>query len=85
MPQRRGPTPNEPTITLRDHPHTVAESVYVVRRAAGLTQDELGSRIGGCHSQISHWEHGRSLLSALRWIEVLRACGYKVVIERIEA
>jgi DNA-binding transcriptional regulator YiaG len=85
MPNRREPIPNEPMVILRDHPHTVAESVYVARIAAGITQDQLGIRIGGCHSQVSHWEHGRSWLSAVRWLEVMRACGFEVIVRQSHA
>lgn len=51
------------------------ELVKEARKRAGLTQVELGERLGTTQAQIARWEAGRTSPSFRRVVEAIRACG----------
>jgi transcriptional regulator with XRE-family HTH domain len=55
-----------------------ADLLHEARLRAGLTQSELGRRVGRSQSQIGRWERGevRPSLETLR--ELIRACGLEL-------
>ncbi len=53
----------------------LAESLFRVRKDAGLTQVELGARTGLDQARISHVEKGRRLFSRDQVEAIARACG----------
>lgn len=71
-------------ITLNGQPHTVPQTIYVARQAAGLTQRGLADKIGSSQSLLCDWESERHSPSAKSWIAALDACGYRVVVEKVE-
>jgi transcriptional regulator with XRE-family HTH domain len=48
------------------------------RLRAGLTQRELGRRVGRPQSQIARWENGRVDPSLETLVELIRACGFEL-------
>lgn len=57
-----------------------AQTLRGARKRAGLTQAELGQRVGRPQSAIARWEKGRSRPSAETLRELVRACGLELVI-----
>ena len=51
------------------------ELIREARKRAGLTQTELGERLGTTQAQIARWESGRTSPSFRRVVEAVRACG----------
>ena len=51
------------------------------RLRAGLSQDELGSRVGKDRAQIARWERGAVEPSFETLRELVRACGYELAVE----
>lgn len=39
----------------------IAEQIYTLRKAKGLTQNELGERVGVSFQAVSKWERGETL------------------------
>lgn len=39
----------------------IAEQIYALRKAKGLTQNELGERVGVSFQAVSKWERGETL------------------------
>ena len=56
----------------------VAERVRTARALAGLTQVELGRRLGISYQQIGKYEAGRNKISALRLCELANALGIPI-------
>jgi transcriptional regulator with XRE-family HTH domain len=52
---------------------SIHTELYQERNRQGLTQAEVGSRMGARASQISHWEQGANVRSDLlyRWVAAL--------------
>jgi len=57
-----------------------ADLIYMARRRAGVTQAELGRRIGLPQSQISRWERGRVEPSLETLRRLVRACGLELTL-----
>ena len=55
-----------------------ADLLRGARLRAGLTQDELGRRIGRPQSQIARWESGRVEPSLETLRKLIRACGFEL-------
>lgn len=47
------------------------------RREAGLTQADLGARLGTTQSAVSSWEHGRDMPRVDTLARILKACGFE--------
>jgi transcriptional regulator with XRE-family HTH domain len=60
-------------------PHTVilADRLLEARQAAGLTQGELGHRIGVSKQAVSRWESGRCGMRSATVVIVAKALGIK--------
>ena len=59
---------------------TSASLIREARLLAGLSQGELGARVGKDRAQIARWERGsvRPSFETLR--EIVRACGYELAV-----
>jgi transcriptional regulator with XRE-family HTH domain len=55
-----------------------ADLLREARLRAGLTQEELGRRVGRHQSAIARWESGRSRPSLETLRELIRACGLEL-------
>jgi transcriptional regulator with XRE-family HTH domain len=53
------------------------------RLRAGLSQDELGARVGKDRAQIARWERGAVEPSFETLRELVRACGLELAVEVI--
>lgn len=63
------------------------EGATLVRRArmlAGLSQQELASRIGTTQSAVSRWERGHDEPRLSTLTSIARACGLRLAIELVE-
>lgn len=61
-------------MTKKDTPHTLAaRALRSARKAAHLTQLDLGRALGVAEVQISRWETGRSLLRSADASRILAA------------
>lgn len=58
-----------------------AEQLIAARKAAGLTQKQLGEKMHMSRQGISHWENGRALLDAEMLKQLSQALGYDFVAE----
>lgn len=58
-----------------------AEQLIAARKAAGLTQEQLGEKMHMSRQGISHWENGRALLDAEMLKQLSQALGYDFVAE----
>jgi transcriptional regulator with XRE-family HTH domain len=56
-----------------------ADYIRSARLQAGLTQAELGARSGHAQSEITRWENGRARASFETVRDLVRACGYELV------
>ena len=52
------------------------ETLATVRKAAGMTQDELADRIHVARNTISGWEHGRTVPSVERLRELSKVLNH---------
>ena len=50
------------------------------RLRAGLTQDELGARVGKDRAQIARWERGAVEPSFETLRDLIRACGFELAV-----
>lgn len=57
-----------------------ADLIYMARRRSGLTQAELGRRLGLPQSQISRWERGQVEPSLETLRGLVRACGLELTL-----
>jgi len=57
-----------------------ASVIAEARRRAGLTQAELGRRLGIPQSKIARWERGHRTPSLERVREIVAACGLQLTI-----
>lgn len=57
-----------------------SDLIYIARRRAGLTQAELGRRLGLPQSQISRWERGDVQPSLETLQRLVRACGLELTL-----
>jgi transcriptional regulator with XRE-family HTH domain len=55
-----------------------ADLIREARRRAGLTQAELGRRVGRPQSAIARWERGRVEPSLETLRDIIRACGLEL-------
>jgi transcriptional regulator with XRE-family HTH domain len=53
-----------------------ADLIREARLRAGITQAELGRRIGRSQSQVARWERGAVTPSFETLLELIRACGF---------
>jgi uncharacterized protein len=53
-----------------------ADLIREARLRAGITQGELGRRIGRSQSQVARWERGAVTPSFETLLELIRACGF---------
>jgi transcriptional regulator with XRE-family HTH domain len=53
-----------------------ADLIREARLRAGITQAELGRRIGRSQSQVARWERGAVTPSFETLLELVRACGF---------
>lgn len=60
---------------------TFAEQLIAARKAAGLTQEQLGEKLHMSRQGISHWERGRALPDAETLKQLSQALGYDFVTE----
>jgi transcriptional regulator with XRE-family HTH domain len=58
-----------------------ADLIREARLRAGITQAELGRRIGRSQSQVARWERGAVTPSFETLLELVRACGFDVWFE----
>lgn len=58
-----------------------AEQLIAARKAAGLTQEQLGEKMHMSRQGISHWENGRALPDAETLKQLSQALGYDFVTE----
>lgn len=58
-----------------------AEQLIAARKAAGLTQEQLGEKMHMSRQGISHWENGRALPDAEMLKQLSQALGYDFVAE----
>jgi transcriptional regulator with XRE-family HTH domain len=59
---------------------TFGRELRAARRAAGVTQVELGARVGTSQSYVSEVEHGRRILSIETMAVLAAALGYKLTV-----
>lgn len=52
-------------------------TLEAARKTAGLTQAELGRRIGVSRVSIWHWEHGRKEMTRTHYLAFLRETGFE--------
>lgn len=57
-----------------------SDLIYIARRRAGITQAELGRRLGLPQSQISRWERGDVQPSLETLQRLVRACGLELTL-----
>jgi transcriptional regulator with XRE-family HTH domain len=57
-----------------------SDLIYIARRRAGITQAELGRRLGLPQSQISRWERGAVEPSLETLTRLVRACGLELTL-----
>ncbi len=60
-------------------------SLLIERRERGLTQDELGRRVGVSAELISMYEHGRRPIRPTRAIELTRALSEPAGVQDVSA
>ena len=58
-----------------------ADLIREARLRAGITQAELGRRIGRSQSQVARWERGAVTPSFETLLELIRACGFDLWFE----
>lgn len=63
-----------------DIPQTIRE----MRMRAGLTQAELGYKVGTKGRRISHYETEESTPTLAMFLNIANACGYKLVIKKLD-
>lgn len=66
---------------IRDYLKDLGKRLREARDAVGLTQDEIAKAVGGSKQLISHWETGRSEITAFDLWTVSKLCG--VSMERL--
>ncbi len=59
---------------------TSASLIREARLLAGLSQGELGARVGKDRAQIARWERGSVQPSFETLRELVRACGYELAV-----
>jgi hypothetical protein len=64
-------------------PDTVKSAALLreARLRAGLTQEDLGARVGTNRPQIARWEAGAVAPSLDTLLELIRACGFDLPLE----
>lgn len=72
-------------VLLNGQPSLPGEALKRARLGSRMSCDRLATTIDVARTSIYRAESARSDMQVSRWISALRACGYKVVIERIEA
>lgn len=79
-PEPKPPAPIELVLTAKFHPRDLGRLLKAVRTAAGVTQVELGRRLGVPYQNISRLENGEreGMVSTLN--RYVRALGWELVI-----
>lgn len=76
--------PDVPTVHVVRSGRQITGLLSRVRHALGLSQQELGSRIGTTQSAVSEWETGGCRMSVESVLKTADALGYDVVLVRRE-
>ena len=71
-------------ITTEPPNWSASTVLWWARRQAGFTQEELATRIGMNPRTVAHWEEERKPIPSQGWISALEACGYRIILDRIE-
>lgn len=71
-------------ILINHHDHTLGEAVFVARRRAGLSQQQLATKLGCYASEIGAWENGRRSMQARTWVRIMQVCGQEVEVRSIK-
>ncbi len=61
----------------------VGKIIFECRTAAGLSQRALGKEIGTYANTISQYEHKGICPKVYMFEDILNACGYEIVIQKI--
>lgn len=72
-------------VLLNGHPSLPGEALKRARLGSRISCDCLAATIDAARTSIYRAECGVVDMRVTRWVSALRACGYKVVIERVEA
>jgi transcriptional regulator with XRE-family HTH domain len=57
-----------------------SDLIYEARRRAGITQAELGGRLGRSQSQVARWERGAAKPTFETLREIVRACDLELTV-----
>ena len=67
-------------ILIKGHSHTLGQALYRARKDAGLTQVQLGAKVGICNARISELERARGpvTIKAQLWVQLMNECGWRI-------
>jgi len=68
--------PPKPRVTAQDV--AIGEKLLALRLARGLSQEELGQKIGVTFQQVQKYEIGANRISAARLVDIAEALGVSV-------
>lgn len=69
-------------IYLKNEPLAPRHALTVARKTAGLTQADIGARVGVTPECVAHWEHARHDSKTEAFLAAMEACGYEVRVVR---